>query len=126
MSKRNKSPNPNDPTQWIGQPYVPQQRFSSLWWAWNPLYAFFLRLFKHPNKQGCSLVFLLVGIIVLTWAGLFAIGLIAASGLSVWIVGALALAAAVIVVGCIISARRIQRARKAQRHHKRHAAHRHS
>jgi hypothetical protein len=110
MSKRSQHPDPADPMQWIGQPYIPQRR------------SFFLDpgQFRSPLKTygfyGC----LLLGAFALTWAALIAVGLIQTNGLGFWALLVLIGAAIIGTLAGVASARRRHQARKAPRHHKHH------
>ncbi len=113
MSRYSQRRDPNDLTQWLGQPYVPSYRFFRLYG--DPLYRFFVELAKHPNKQGCSFAFLIVGTIVFAWTALIVIGFIETSGLGFWAL--LVLIGAAILGTLAGAAWRRRQARSAHRRH---------
>lgn len=120
MSKRNRRPDPGDPAQWLSQLYTPHDPYYYLTGRGRFLHApFAWAASRGAVSYGC----LLAGLIVLAWAGLFAIALISESGLNPLLAGGLVLVAGAIVIVGVLSARRLRHARKAHRHHKHHAAH---
>ena len=119
MSKRSQQRirNPDNPADWIGQPYVPRAFFSPLSRGRAPFYGFLIELVRRPSKHGCFLIFGLVGIIAVAWVALIAIGFIQTNGLGFWALLVLIGAAIIGTLAGTASARRRRETIEAKQHH---------
>lgn len=109
MSKYSRRPDPADQTQWIGQPYIPNDPYSYVTgqgrFRFSPL--------RNPWPYGL----LLFGGCAFAWVVLVAIGLIQASGWGFWALLALIGAAIIGTLAGAAHARRRRQAREIHRHH---------
>jgi hypothetical protein len=120
MKKRSqrRTPNPDNPADWIGQPYVPQMQHFPVRQGPAPLNAFVANLIRHPNRRGCLWVLWLVVGIALAWLALIGIGFIQDNGLGFWVLLVLIGAAiAGTLAGTAAARRRQQGETIRQRHH---------
>lgn len=87
MKKRSQRhpPNPDNPADWMGQPYVPHMQHFPVRQGPAPLNAFLANLIRHPNRRGCLWVVWLVGFVALAWLALIGIGFIQDNGLGFWV-----------------------------------------
>lgn len=115
MSKYSRHRDPNDPTQWIGQPYIPNDPYNYL----TGQGRFRFSLVRSPWPYGL----LLFGGCAFAWVALFAAGLIQANGWGFWALLVLIGAALIGTLAGAASARRRRQASEAHGHHHHHHVH---
>lgn len=113
MGKRSRHADPNDPTQWIGQPYIPQDRYGYL----TP--GRFRSSPQAPILYGC----LLLGGLAFAGIALIAAGLAQTYGPGFWALVVLIGAAIIGTTAAVASTRHRRQAREKQRHHHHHKDH---
>ncbi len=119
MKKRSQRhpPNPDNPADWIGQPYVPHTRLPPFTTGRGSFTAFLADLIRHPSRQNWLRLLWLVGFIALAWLALVAIGFIQDNGLGLWVLLVLIGAAIAGTLAGTAAARRRSQHMETRHHH---------
>jgi hypothetical protein len=119
MTRRRKDSDPANLITWLGQPYIPQDPYNRL--NNGPLRPVpFWFMLRGRYRYGCLLWLALIGLVIV-----FAVLLIQLRGLDTpSTITILCFAGLALLAGVIIS-RYLPKPGAAERHHKKHQAHRH-
>ena len=114
MGKRNQRADPNDPMQWLGQPYTPHDPY---YYVTGP--GRLRTPLKGLGMYGC--IFLIVA--ALTVGALIAVGFAQTYGPGFWALLGLIGVAIIGTLAAVVSVRRRSQTKEQQRHHHHHKNH---
>ena len=121
MKKRSQRhpPNPDNPADWIGQPYVPHTHLLPRAGR-GSFTSFVADLIRHPSRQSWLRLLWLVAFVALAWLALIGIGFIQDNGLGFWVLLVLIGAAIAGTLAGTVAARRRSQHMEARHHHPHH------